>query len=153
MLCRAKGHTRIDRPENQWGVKENHDCVCKIRFTHFANIDLVTCWRHQMEAFSALLALCVGTSPVTSEIHSQRPVMRALMFSLICAWINSWVNNQDAGDLRRHRSHNDVTWMTFCLHRFSYKWGPYILLLIIYLLDYLDWNILAFGTWSVKVQI
>ena len=33
----------------------------------------------------------------------------ALMFSLICAWTNSWVNIRDAGDLRRHRSHCDVT--------------------------------------------
>ena len=33
----------------------------------------------------------------------------ALMFSLICAWTNGWVNNQDAGDLRRHRTaHYDV---------------------------------------------
>ena len=30
-------------------------------------------WRHQMEAFSVLLALCVGNSPVTA----QRPVMRS----------------------------------------------------------------------------
>ena len=35
----------------------------------------------------------------------------ALMFSLICAWINYWVNNGDAGDLRRHRAHYDVTVM------------------------------------------
>ena len=34
------------------------------------------------------------------------------MFSLICAWINDWVNNNEAGDLRRHRTHYDVTVMT-----------------------------------------
>ena len=33
-------------------------------------------WRHQMETFSSLLALCVGNSPVTSEFPSQRPVTR-----------------------------------------------------------------------------
>ena len=33
------------------------------------------------------------------------------MFSLICAWIYGWVNNREAGDLRRHRSHYDVTIM------------------------------------------
>ena len=33
------------------------------------------------------------------------------MFSLMCAWINDWVNNGEAGDLRRHRSHYDVTVM------------------------------------------
>ena len=35
----------------------------------------------------------------------------ALMFSLIYAWINGWVNNREAGDLRRHRAHYDVTVM------------------------------------------
>ena len=29
-------------------------------------------WRHQMEVFSALLALCEGNSPVTGEFPSQR---------------------------------------------------------------------------------
>ena len=35
----------------------------------------------------------------------------ALMFSLICSWMNGWVNNGEAGDLRRHRVHYDVTVM------------------------------------------
>ena len=34
-----------------------------------------------------------------------------LVFSLICAWINTWVNNGEAGDLRRHRAHYDITVM------------------------------------------
>ena len=33
------------------------------------------------------------------------------MFSLICAWTNGWANSRDAGDLRRHRAHYDVTLM------------------------------------------
>ena len=33
----------------------------------------------------------------------------ALMFSLFCAWTKFWVNNRDAGDLRRHRAHYDLT--------------------------------------------
>ena len=37
----------------------------------------VTWWRHQMEAFSALLALSAGNSPATVEFPSQRPVMRS----------------------------------------------------------------------------
>ena len=69
-------------------------------------------WRHQMEIFFALLALCAGNSPVTGELPSQRPVMQKLMFSLICAWINGWVNNREAGDLRRHRAHYDVIVMS-----------------------------------------
>ena len=35
----------------------------------------------------------------------------ALMFSLIWVWINGWVNNNEAGELRRHRAHYDVTVM------------------------------------------
>ena len=33
-------------------------------------------WRHKMEIFSALLALCAGNSPVICEFPSQRPVTR-----------------------------------------------------------------------------
>ena len=35
-------------------------------------------WRHPMEAFSALLALCARNSPVTGEFLAQRPVTRSL---------------------------------------------------------------------------
>ena len=35
----------------------------------------------------------------------------ALMFSLVCSWINGWVNNCEAGNLRRYRTHYDVTVM------------------------------------------
>ena len=38
----------------------------------------------------------------------------ALMFPLICVWINGWVNNREAGYLRRHRAHYDVTVMYKC---------------------------------------
>ena len=37
----------------------------------------------------------------------------ALMSSLTCAWINGWVSNREAGDLRRHRAHYDVTVTAF----------------------------------------
>ena len=81
---------------------------CKYKnMSHYSNI----WWRHQMEAFSALLALCAGNSPVTGELPSQRPVTRKLMFSLICAWTNVWANNQDTIDLRRHHVHYEVTGM------------------------------------------
>ena len=38
------------------------------------------------------------------------------MFSLIRASINDSVNNREAGDLRRHRAHNDVTAMITSKH-------------------------------------
>ena len=34
-------------------------------------------WRHQMETFSTLMALCAGNSPVTGEFPAQRPVTRS----------------------------------------------------------------------------
>ena len=37
----------------------------------------IALWRHQMETFSALLAICVGNSPVPGEFHAQRPVTRS----------------------------------------------------------------------------
>ena len=35
-------------------------------------------WRHQMETFSALLAICAGNSPVPGEFPTQRPVTRSI---------------------------------------------------------------------------
>ena len=57
--------------------------------------------------------------PFVRGIH-QSPVnyphkCGALMFSLICARIKGWVNNREAGDLRRHRAHHDVTVMLLYL--------------------------------------
>ena len=34
-------------------------------------------WRHQMETFSALLAICAGNSPVCGEFPAQRPLTRS----------------------------------------------------------------------------
>ena len=68
-------------------------------------------WRHQMEAFSALLAICARNSPVPGEFPTQRPVTPSCDVSLICVWINGWVNNRKAGDLRRYRAHYDVSVM------------------------------------------
>ena len=46
-----------------------------------------------MEKFSALLALCVGNSPVTGEFHAQRPVTRGfdVIFDLR---LNKWLSKQ-----------------------------------------------------------
>ena len=61
---------------------------------------------YQMETFSIWLALWVGNSLMNSPHKGQW--CRVLMFSLICAWTSGWVNNQDAGDLKCHRTHYDV---------------------------------------------
>ena len=51
----------------------------------------------------------IHRSPVNSPHKGQW--RGALMVSLICAWINGWVNNREAGDLRHHCAHHDVTVM------------------------------------------
>ena len=69
-------------------------------------------WRHQMETFSALLAICAGNSPAPVNFPHKGQWRGALMFALICVWINAWVNNRKAGDLRRYCAHYDVIVMT-----------------------------------------
>ena len=44
---------------------------------HFHGMKNSSWWRHQMETFSVLLAICAGNSPVTGEFPSQRPVTRS----------------------------------------------------------------------------
>ena len=62
--------------------------ICKNSYT-YENFDLIhsikeivgalkgTWWRHQMETFSALLAICAGNLPLTGEFPSQRQVVRS----------------------------------------------------------------------------
>ena len=78
-------------------------------------------WRHQMETFSALLALCAGKSPVPVNSPHKGQWRGALMFSVIYAWINDWVNDREAGDLRRQRGHYDVIVMEN-LNEASHHW-------------------------------
>ena len=51
----------------------------------------------------------IPRSPVNSPHKGQW--RGALMFSLICTRKKGWVNNGEAGDLRRHPAHYDVTVM------------------------------------------
>ena len=98
-------------------------------------------WRHQMEAFSALLAICAGNSPVTGEFPSQKGQWRgALIFSLVCAWINGWVNNRETGDLRRHLAHYDVIVMHSILRGYT---GTGALIWLCYLKG-IRWNYCIF---------
>ena len=70
-------------------------------------------WCHQMETYSALLALCTGNSPVPVNSPHNGQWRGALKFSLICARINGWVNNREAGGLRRHQALCDVIVMWY----------------------------------------
>ena len=70
-----------NRPARSAGQQQNHDDVIK--------------WKH-----------CHRCIP-----HTKGQWRGALMFTLISARINGWVNNRGASDLRRHRTHYDVTAM------------------------------------------
>ena len=50
-------------------------CVCLMCCFYLKGIR--PWWRHQMETFSALLAICAGNSPVPGEFPAQRPVTRS----------------------------------------------------------------------------
>ena len=57
---------------------------CAWLHIHSAGGKVTAWWRHQMETFSALLALCVGNSPVPVNSPHKGRWRGALMFSLIC---------------------------------------------------------------------
>ena len=85
-------------------------------------------WRHQMETFSALLALCAGNSPVTSEFSAQRPVTRSF-YVFFYLRLNKRLSKQSWGwwfetpsrSLWRHC--NDNHWYRELLHNKIYIEG------------------------------
>ena len=70
--------------------------------------DNVINWKHFPRYWSFVVG--IHRWPVNSPHKGQW--RGALMFSLTCARINSWVNNREAGDLKHHRAHYDVTVMS-----------------------------------------
>ena len=93
---------------------------------------LGTWWRHQMETFSALLAICAWNSPVPGEFHAQRPVTRSFDF-FFDPRLNKWLSKQSWGwrfetlswPLRRHCNviimHNAHNLQTFNITRITCK--------------------------------
>ena len=75
---------------------------------HAAPVFCMSWWRHQMETFSALLAICAGNSLVPVNFTHKIQWRGAVILSLICVGINGWVNNREAVDLRRYHAHYDV---------------------------------------------
>ena len=77
----------------------------------FIHPKLKAWWRHQMETFSALLAICAGNSPVPGEFPTQRPVTRSfdVYFDLSPSkrlskhsW--GWWSETPSSSLWRHRN-------------------------------------------------
>ena len=76
---------------NYSGIVIHHDDVIK--------------WKHFPRNWQFVRG--IHRSPVNSPHKGQWG--GALMFPFICAGMNAWVNNREAGDLKRHRTHYDVT--------------------------------------------
>ena len=74
--------------------------------------ELSSWWRHQMETFSALLAICAGNSPAPGEFHAQRPVTRSFDVFSDLRPNKRWGNNREPDDLGRHQAHCDVIVMS-----------------------------------------
>ena len=81
--------------------------LCNRRRYNQHNHHDVIKWKHFPRHWPFVRA--IHRSPVYSPRIGQW--RGALMFTLICAWTNVWVNSRDAGDLRRHRAHYDITAM------------------------------------------
>ena len=92
-------------------VSWSHVSVLSTKRHRRAHDDVIK-WKHFPRCWPFVRR--IHRSPVNSPHKGQW--RGALMFSLICTWINSWVNNPEAGDLRRHRAHYDVSVM-MCLFR------------------------------------
>ena len=80
----------------------NSSSIIKETLKNVMSRFVVSWWHHQIETFSAFLAICAGNSPACDR----------------------WVKNE-AGDLRRYRAHYDVTVIGFvaadCQALFSAK--------------------------------
>ena len=86
--------------------------ICRITPTAFAP----TWWRHQMETFSALLAICAGNSPVPVNSPHKRPVTRSfdVYFDLrpnkrLSKQSRGWWFDTPSRPLWRHRNEMERT--------------------------------------------
>ena len=72
-------------------------------------------WRHQMETFSALLALCAGNSPVPGEFPAQGPATWNIDVSFdLNGWVNGWWFETPSHSLWRHSNVSGSTDSVAC---------------------------------------
>ena len=113
LLSRAPSGSR----EEESKVKEWYVCFrkhfMKGNYCHWTQQEVITWWRHQMETFSALLALCAGNSPVSGEFPAQRPVTRSFdvyfdlhLIKLLSKHSRGWWFETLSCPLWRHRNEN-----------------------------------------------
>ena len=87
-------------------------------------IEHISWWRHQMETFSALLAICAENSPVPGEFPAQRPVTRSFdvffdvrLIKGLSKHSRGWWFETLSHPLWRHR--NVQRFRCFCFHHLS----------------------------------
>ena len=95
-------------------ITQSNHVYCFAGKTHF-KITLhghVVIYRHM---YTNLKYWGCDTHPWGRQLNISRHLWfrwrRTLMFSLICTRTHGWANHRDAGHLRRHRAHYDVTVM------------------------------------------
>ena len=115
----------VSKPEPRCSFVNTHFMMCM-------DGSFIPWWRHQMEAFSALLGICAGNSPVPGEFPAQRPVTRSfnVFFDLR---LNKPLSKQSWGwwfetlsrPLSRHRnaiiSYGNAKYSSFRLVSSTYK--------------------------------
>ena len=100
----------------RWPVNSQHKGPVTQKMFPFDDVimtsihDDVTKWKHFPRYWPFVRR--IQRSPVNSPHKGQW--RGALMFSLICVWINGWVISCEAGDLRCHHAHYDITVMLWC---------------------------------------
>ena len=111
-------------------------------------------WSHQMETFSALLAICVGHSPVPGEFPAQKPVTRSFVFFYLRlnkrlikqSW--DWWFETLSRPLWRHRNglttniHNVLLFVASLWLRHGSLWIQLAHLPLYFTLLYCDWAII-----------
>ena len=75
VLTRSPHRIPVFHP--RWRCRSDNKPSHKLRETLCHSFKDMSWWRHQMETFSALLAICAGNSPVPGEFRAQRQVTRS----------------------------------------------------------------------------
>ena len=82
---------------------------------------ILTWWRHQMETFSALLALCAGKSPVSVEL----PFTKAIDAQLWCfLWSLSEIGIKKYNNFNARKSSLNIVYKTATIS-FVTQWAPW----------------------------
>ena len=97
---------RVSSLFDSWGTCISCETALSWMSLGFTHDDAIK-WKH----FPCYWPVVGGTHrPQVNSPHKDQ-WRGDLVFYLICALINGWVNNREAGYLRRHRAHYDVTVM------------------------------------------